>query len=329
MRDQWYVGVDIGGTTIKMAFITENGEIVDKWEIDTDKTEGGKHIPAQIGAVLQTKLVDHAQTIDRLKAMGVGAPAFMEMETGYVYDAVNIGWKNYPLKALLEQETGLPVAVDNDANVAALGEMWTGAGAGATELLCVTIGTGVGGGLISNGQIVHGVNGMAGEIGHITAIVENGTPCNCGKSGCLETVASATGITRLAHSELASHPESLLHAKWLQEGQISAKDVFEAAERNDAFAQFTVNKLAFYLGFSIANLANAINPEKIVIGGGVSKAGMTLLRPLREQFNRFALPRVANACDFEQAMLGNDAGVVGAAFIAKNVTPTTKSNHIV
>lgn len=211
-------------------------------------------------------------------------------------------------------ETSLPAVVDNDANIAAIGEMWKGAGNGAKNLICVTLGTGVGGGVIANGQIVRGANGAAGEIGHITSVPEGGAPCNCGKTGCLETIASATGIVRLAKEKLAtSETDSSLRKL----ETITAKDVLDAAKENDRLALEVVEEVFFHLGLALANAANALNPEKIVIGGGVSKAGNWLAERVTEYFKRFAFPRVAESASIVIATLGNDAGVIGGAWLAK------------
>ncbi|GAF66264.1 aspartate ammonia-lyase [Bacillus sp. TS-2] len=317
MSNKWLVGVDIGGTTIKIAFVSETGELIKNWEIPTNTSDKGVFITKEIADSIDTEVRQLQETKEKLLAIGLGAPGFIEMETGFIYEAVNIGWKNYHLKKDLETITQLPVIIDNDANVAALGEMWKGAGDGAKDLLCVTLGTGVGGGVISNGQIIHGENGMGGEIGHITSIVEGGAPCNCGRTGCIETIASATGIMRIAQEGLLHHPESRLQAIAIREGVLTAKDVFEAALLGDVYAEQIVEKVTFHLGLVIASIANTINPKVIVIGGGVSKAGEQLLKPLRTHFNRFTLKRVSEAADFRIATLGNDAGVIGAAWLAK------------
>ncbi|ARK29394.1 ROK family glucokinase [Halalkalibacter krulwichiae] len=317
MGKKWYVGADIGGTTIKLAFVSDAGEIVTKWEIPTNKKDAGKHITTDIAHSIEQKVKDLGFTREVLLSIGVGAPGFINMETGFIYQAVNIGWVDFPLKEQLEAETGLPVTVDNDANIAALGEMWTGAGEGAKDLLCVTLGTGVGGGVILNGNIQHGVNGMAGEIGHYTSLAEGGAPCNCGKTGCLETISSATGIARLAVEGIHLYPDSGLNSVYQTNNSITAKDVFDAAKEGDEFAEKVVTEVCFHLGLALANLANALNPEKIVLGGGVSKAGDLLLKPLKKQFERFALGRVAEGCEFKIATLGNDAGVIGGAWLAK------------
>ena len=316
MEEKWLVGVDLGGTTIKMAFINQYGEIISKWEIDTDKS--GKTITTDIAKAIDRKLDELGQPKSKLVGIGMGAPGPVNMSTGLVYETVNLGWKDYPLKDKLEVATSLPAVIDNDANIAALGEMWKGAGDGAKDLICVTLGTGVGGGIITNGEIVHGVNGAGGEIGHITSIPEGGAPCNCGKNGCLETVASATGIVRLTLEELSnSSINSVLREQFEQTGNISSKMVFEAVKENDPVALHVIDYVAFHLGFALANLGSTLNPEKIVIGGGVSKAGDQLIKPVKNQFRHFAFPRVVDQVDITVATLGNDAGVIGGAWLAK------------
>lgn len=314
MAEKWLVGVDLGGTTIKMAFVNVYGELIDKWEIVTNIKEQGKYIVTDIAKSIDQKLEEHGQTKEKLIGIGMGAPGPVDGDTGLVYEAVNLGWKNYPLKNLLEVETLLPAVVDNDANIAAIGEMWKGAGNGAKNLICVTLGTGVGGGVIANGQIVRGVHGAAGEIGHITSMPEGGAPCNCGKTGCLETIASATGIVRLAKEKLAT---SSMDSSLRNLGTITAKDVLDAAKENDRLALEVVEEVFFHLGLALANAANALNPEKIVIGGGVSKAGNWLAERVTEYFKRFAFPRVAESASIVIATLGNDAGVIGGAWLAK------------
>ncbi|WP_100331298.1 ROK family glucokinase [Bacillus xiapuensis] len=314
MEEKWLVGVDLGGTTIKMAFISLEGDILHGWEIDTDKREKGLHIPAAIAASIDQKLEELEQTKNRLMGIGIGAPGPVNEKDGSIEGAINLGWGKFPLQTILERETSLPAVVENDANIAAIGEMWKGAGGGARNLICVTLGTGVGGGIIVNGEIVHGVNGAAGEIGHITSVPKDGARCNCGKQGCLETVASATGITRLAQAELSSSDQPSLLRDY---DAITAKLVFDAANEGDELAKRVIHEVAFHLGLALANLANGLNPEKIVIGGGVSRAGDSLLAPLKREVARFAFPRVAQGVEIVPAALGNNAGVIGAAWLAK------------
>lgn len=320
MTEKWLVGVDLGGTTTKIAFLSKYGELLHKWEIPTDKSENGKNIIVNIAKAIDQKLEELDQSRDKLVGIGMGAPGPVDTAKGIIYEAVNLGWENNtPLKDLLEVETGLHAVIDNDANCAALGEMWKGAGDGAKDIVCVTLGTGVGGGVITNGDIVHGVKGAGGEIGHITVVPEGGYQCNCGKTGCLETVASATGVVRLANEKLdATEQESTLRALRDTHGSISAKDIFDAARNQDGLALAVIDQLAFYLGLSLANLGNGLNPEKIVIGGGVSKAGDILLQPVVKFFKQFSFPTVRTSTHLSIATLGNDAGVIGAAWLVKN-----------
>ncbi|MEW4222377.1 ROK family glucokinase [Rossellomorea marisflavi] len=316
MTDKWLVGVDLGGTTTKIAFLSTYGEILHKWEIPTDKSDSGKHIIVHIAKSIDAKLEQLDVEKEQLIGIGMGAPGPVEMSRGIIYEAINLGWsENTPLKDLIEKETGLPAVIDNDANCAALGEMWKGAGNGAKDLVCVTLGTGVGGGVITKGEIVHGIRGAGGELGHITVVPKGGYSCNCGKTGCLETVASATGVVRVTHEKLKSSTEDSV----LRELKaIGAKQVFDAARAGDSLALKIVDQLAYYLGLSLANLGNVVNPEKIVIGGGVSKAGKTLLEPVMNYFKRFAFPKVRTSTTIDIATLENDAGVIGAAWLVKS-----------
>ncbi|WP_026565129.1 ROK family glucokinase [Bacillus sp. UNC41MFS5] len=318
MDEKWLVGVDLGGTTIKMAFISLHGEIIYSWEIDTDKRERGQFIPIAIARSIDQKLEELNQTKNRLIGIGIGAPGPVNEDDGSIEVAVNLGWENFPLKDILERETSLPVVVENDANIAAIGEMWKGAGKGATNLIFVTLGTGVGGGIIVNGEIVHGANGAGGEIGHITSVPKDGSACNCGKSGCLETVASARGIVHLAQKELSVTDCTSKLRDFYEENQtLTAKKVFDAANEGDEISKKIIQQVVYNLGLALANLANALNPEKIVLGGGVSKAGGALLGPLKQEFISFAFPRVAQGVEIVTATLGNNAGVIGGAWLIK------------
>lgn len=310
-----YVGIDLGGTSIKMAFITQDGLILNKWDTPTNTTDNGINIPSEIICSIQYQMERASISMDQIIGIGIGAPAFLEMNTGFVYHAVNIGWRNFPLKETLEKLSGLPVFVDNDANAAALGEMWKGSGEGSQTIIFVTLGTGVGGGIIINGEIVHGTNGMAGEIGHIMVEPGGGAPCNCGKSGCLETVASATGLVRITKEQIDHNQASILYKK---KEFLTSMDIFSAAEQGDDFAISMIDRMGFYLGSVLSNLSNALNPEKIIIGGGVSKAGELLLNPIRHYFSTYALPRVNEGAKIVRASLGNDAGMIGAAWLVKS-----------
>ncbi|MGX6442745.1 ROK family glucokinase [Neobacillus sp. K501] len=320
MSEQWIVGVDLGGTTTKIAFLTMGGEILHKWEIPTDNSEKGKNITTNIANAIDVKLAELGEKKAKLIGIGMGAPGPVDYEAGVILNVVNLGWEdNFPLQDRLQEVTSLPVAIENDANSAALGEMWKGAGKGAKDIVCVTLGTGVGGGVIVAEKIVQGVNGASGEIGHITVIPSGGAPCNCGKTGCLETVASATGIVRLAMNELTKMDvDGELAEIYAKNGSVTAKEVFDTARNGDHLAKKVLAEVSFHLGFVLANIGNTLNPEKIVLGGGVSRAGDILLDAVKENFSKFAFSAVRESTQISIATLGNDAGVIGAARLIKD-----------
>jgi glucokinase len=319
MTEMWIAGVDIGGTTIKLAFLNDRGDILHKWEIKTNISEHGMFIVRDICQTIEAKLRELGFTKEKIIGVGVGAPGPVNLENGAIYEAVNLHWENnYPLKKELEEILAIPVIVDNDANIAAIGEMWKGTGKGAQDLVCITLGTGIGCGVIANGKIVHGINGAGGEIGHITVIPVNGASCNCGKTGCLETIASATGISRIAIEKInESDTASSLQSEYQKNGVMTAKLVFDAAKEHDALALEIVEYISFHLGLTLANVANSLNPEMIVIGGGVSKAGDILVEMVNKYFQQFAFSRVAKSTSISLATLGNDAGVIGAGWLVK------------
>ncbi|WP_170007658.1 ROK family glucokinase [Bacillus fonticola] len=313
------VAIDLGGTTIKCALLSSLGELIEKWEIPTNKSDGGGHIVQDIALTVEEALHRHRWDKQDVLGIGVGAPGAVDKEKGLVLGAVNLGWKgDLPLQIELEKATGLRVEIDNDANCAALGEKWKGAGDGEPNLVCVTLGTGVGGGVIANDRIVHGAGGAAGEIGHMTMIPMGGAPCNCGKTGCLETIASATGIVRIAQEKRAKavKVESLSpFVMDLSEHDMTSQLVFQYAQQQDDVALEVVQEVSEVLGLALSYIANTLNPTKIVIGGGVSKAGNTLMYPVKTAFQKFAYPNVARTTDLVFAQLGNDAGVYGAGYL--------------
>ena len=275
-------GVDIGGTTVKMGLFEENGTIVDKWEITTDTSEEGKAILPNVAASVEKKIEEHQISKEDIKGIGVGVPAPVTAD-GVVNGSANLGWKYKEVRRELEELTGLTAAVGNDANVAALGEMWKGGGAGEKNMIMVTLGTGVGGGVIIDGKMLVGQNGAGGEIGHLCVNYEETDRCGCGNRGCLEQYASATGIVRLAKQKA---------------GDEVAKEIAAVFGR--------------YLGYGLANLAAVADPAVFVIGGGVSKAGEVLIPYIREPYMERAFFADKNV-KFVLAELGNDAGICGAA----------------
>lgn len=312
------IGIDLGGTTVKFAILTEEGEVQQKWSIETDIQEGGINIVPNIIESINHRLNLYGLSADELRGIGMGSPGTVDRERGTVIGAFNLNWTTLqPVKELIEAGTGIPFYIDNDANVAALGERWKGAGENGADVVFVTLGTGVGGGIIADGNLIHGKVGAGGEIGHIIVDSE-GYQCTCGNQGCLETVASATGVVRLARdfSEKFSGESEL---KWLiDDGQeVTAKTVFDHAKRGDKLALIVVDKFYYYLGLACGNIGNILNPETIVIGGGVSAAGEMLLTGVEEYFRKFAFPTVRTSTKLKLAQLGNDAGVIGAASLVK------------
>lgn len=301
-------GVDVGGTTIKLGLFDSNGNVVDKWEIPTRTEDGGKNILADIADAVHEKMAEKGLTKEDIAGVGVGVPGPVDGK-GIVHKAVNLGWGRFNLKEELQKLLdGMRVEGGNDANVAALGEMWKGGGQGHKNLVAVTLGTGVGGGIIINGEILTGATGAGGEIGHIRVEDNETESCGCGNYGCLEEYASATGITRLANRALkASDKDSVLRT-----GEVSAKTVFDAVKAGDELAIEVAKKFGEYLGKGLGIIAGVVNPEIFVIGGGVSKAGDVLFDYIKPPFEN----TVFHGCkdtEFALATLGNDAGIYGAA----------------
>lgn len=314
--EKMILGIDIGGTSVKIGLITESGDVFSKWEIPTNLESNGKHIAQDVWNAILSKLTEEQVEQHTLLGLGIGAPGFINQTTGVVYQAVNIGWKDFELAKHFKELSGLPVYVANDANVAALGENWKGAGNGAQNLIAVTLGTGVGGGIIANGFVLGGENGTAGEIGHIT-VDPNGHLCNCGRIGCLETITSATGIVRQAMTLIKENPNSNLAAYYKENKVITAKDIFDLASKGDLLCEQVIDHTADVLGLVISNTATIINPSKVLIGGGVSKAGDQLISRIEKYFKAYALERVSDICEIKVAELGNDAGMIGAAYLVK------------
>ena len=300
-------GVDIGGTTVKLGLFTTDGKIVDKWEIKTRTENQGEAVLPDIAEALKEKLEEKKIGRDEVEGIGVGVPAPVDAE-GVVQNTANLGWGYKEVKREMEELSGMRAEIGNDANVAALGEMWLGAGKGRKNIVMVTLGTGVGGGIIIDGKPLVGAHGAGGEIGHLCVNYEETDHCGCGNTGCLEQYASATGITRLANIRLAKDDAKSV----LREQEVSAKTVFDAVKAGDAVAKEIAEEFGKYLGHAMANLAAVADPSAIVIGGGVSKAGEVLIEYVEKNFKKRAF--FANkGTEFVLATLGNDAGICGAA----------------
>ena len=302
-------GIDVGGTTVKMGLFTTEGELLDKWEIPTRKEDGGAYILNDVAASVEAKLAEKNIEKDDVAGAGIGVPG-PTLDTGYVSICVNLGWKDKNPANELSELLSIPVKAGNDANVAALGEMWKGGGEGYLDVVLLTLGTGVGGGIIINGEIAPSHRGVGGELGHITVNPDEEATCNCGNHGCLEQYASATGVVRIAKKHLAaSKEESSLRTL----ETVTAKDVFDAAKAGDHLAVEAVEVLGKYLGLVVANVALTVDPDVFVIGGGVSKAGQVLIDVIIKYYHKFAKIIGDNKAKVVLAKLGNDAGIYGAA----------------
>lgn len=309
------IGIDLGGTSVKFAILTQEGEIQEKWSIKTNILDEGSHIVPDIIDSIHHHLETHGMTKDDFAGIGMGSPGVVNSELGTVVGAYNLNWKTVQeVKKQIESALGMPFFIDNDANVAALGEQWVGAGENNPNVVFMTLGTGVGGGVVADGQLLHGVAGAAGELGHITVDFDDPIACTCGKKGCLETVASATGIVNLTRRYAEEYAGEAKLKKMIDDGQdVTAKDVFDLAKEGDDLALIVYKNFSRYLGIACANIASVLNPAYIVIGGGVSAAGEFLLKGVQEVYDKNSFPEIRASTKLALANLGNDAGVIGAA----------------
>ena len=304
------IGVDVGGTSVKLGLFETSGTLVYKWEVPTRKEEGGRYILEDVAASIRNVLAQRQIDLDDVMGAGLGVPGPV-MPDGYVEVCVNLGWRDMnPQRELSALLDGLPVKSGNDANVAALGEMWQGGGKGYTDIVMVTLGTGVGGGVIIDEKIISGKHGLAGEIGHIHVRDEEWEHCNCGGVGCVEQIASATGIAREARRKMAASDAPSALRKYGD--SVTAKDVLDQAKAEDAMALEVVELVGRYLGVMLAQVAMTVDPEIFVIGGGVSKAGQFLIDVIWKYYDHYS-PISKNKGKIGLATLGNDAGIYGAA----------------
>ena len=304
-------GVDLGGTTVKIAYFDENGTMLNKWEIPTVTENDGQEILPDIAASIR-QFIDQ-KDIDRstIIGVGIGVPGPVDGK-GVVNKCVNLGWGVFNIAEDLSNLLGFPVKAGNDANVAALGEYWKGGGKGAENMIFATLGTGVGGGIVIGGRLLHGAHGSGAEIGHLVLNRDETEKCGCGKRGCVEQYCSATGIVRLAHRALeASNEYSTLR----QHNPLTCKDIFDCGKAGDPLAVRVLDQYYAYLVEALANLCDVVDPEAVVLGGGVSKAGQMLLDGVRPYFDRYIF-HAARGARFALASLGNDAGAYGAFKLA-------------
>ena len=302
-------GIDVGGTSIKCGFFTAEGELLEKWEIPTRTENQGENILPDIAKSIEKKMEEKAISKEQVTGVGIGVPGPVN-KNGEIPTAVNLNWGYKHISKEMEELTGLPSKAGNDANVAALGEAWKGGAAGCANVILATLGTGVGGGIIVDGKIVAGAHGAGGEIGHANVKHDETDSCNCGNKGCLEQMASATGIVRLAKKALAaSDQESALRAAG---DKLSAKKVFDAYKAGDALAAEIVEEFGDYLGGALATFATVVDQDVILIGGGVSRAGQPLVDAVEKYYKKYAFTPCKET-PIRLAELGNDAGIYGSA----------------
>ena len=300
-------GVDLGGTTVKMAYFNENGELLHKWEIPTNTAEGGKHILPDIAAAIKGYLQEKNISDSDIMGIGMGVPGPVSRQ-GVVNRCVNLGWGVFNIHETLGQLTGFPVKAGNDANVAALGECWKGGGQGCDNIVMATLGTGVGGGIVIDGKVVFGAHGSAGEVGHVVLNKDETATCGCGKYGCVEQYCSATGIVRTARRHLN---RSILPSSLRDIENLTCKDIFDAAAAEDAVAKEILEQVFDHLAEFLSDVCCVVDPEMVVIGGGVSKAGQPLLDGIQRHMHKYLFHAISGL-RFSLATLGNDAGAYGA-----------------
>lgn len=302
MKQKVIFGVDVGGTAIKFGIFDTEGTLHNDWELPTDKSESGNHILEQIALSIESVIGKIGIAPAQIEGIGLGVPGPV-LENGEVVEAANLGWRNRNVQQELEELSGLKVRAGNDANLAALGEMWAGGGKGCRNLVLMTLGTGVGGGIIQNGRLVFGNRGGGGELGHMCVEPKETVACNCGNYGCLEQYASATGVVRLAKTCLFGTDN------------ITAKDVWDAVKAGDPAACQAAEIFGEKMGLAMANLAVTLNPERFLLGGGMSKAGDILLKYIIKYYEKYVFAPCRQV-DFGLAALGNQAGIYGAARLA-------------
>lgn len=304
---QYAVGFDLGGTTCKIGFFRTDGTLLEKWEVSTDRKDDGIHIIPNLAENIRSYLKGKKISTDEIEGAGIGVPGAVTPD-GTVNRCVNLGWNDKrPVGKQMSELTGFPVVVGNDANVAAMGEYFRGAGQDTQSMVMVTLGTGIGGGIVIENRLLTGFNGAGGEIGHIHVDDTETEKCGCGNKGCIEQYASATGIVRMAQKALLRES---MDSPLRKLEHLTAKDVFDEAKAGDRLAGIVVDEVCTRLGRMLAIVANVVNPEVFVIGGGVSKAGQIIIDRLRPSFEQYAFHACRNT-RIELAKLGNDAGIYG------------------
>ncbi len=314
---KYYVGVDLGGTNIVVAVVDETGKILGKSSCKTNLPKEPEVLSADIANLIDQVLTNLNITIDDIENVGIGVPGTVNTQDKVIIYSCNFNYSNVKIAELLERKIGKTVYVENDANAAALGEFVCGAGRGLDDVVVITLGTGIGGGIILNKKLYRGFNYCGGELGHIV-IEQGGRPCNCGRSGCFEAYASATGLAKTAAEVINKYPDSKLWNVYNEKHNISGTALFGAVADGDPAAKEVLNIFVSHLACGITNIVNIFQPQVLCIGGGISQAGELLINPLKEIFDKEDYARDSkDRCKIVAAQLGNDAGLIGAAMLFK------------
>jgi glucokinase len=316
------IGVDLGGTKILTALINQNGDIIGRAEMETKPMEGETAVFRRILHSIKKVLIETSIQKARLRGIGVASAGIIDSNEKTVLEAGNLGWKNVPIGKLLEDHLSIPVALSNDANAAAVGEWLWGSGKGHNHLIYITVSTGVGSGIISNGKLVNGVDDSAGEFGHIS-IDYNGQRCSCGNRGCLENLISGTAIANAAKYRLSQGEESH-YLRGINQTKITAKEVGEAALAGDSFSREILKEAGFFLGVGVTNLIHLFNPEVIVFGGSVMNVSELILPQVMQTVRERGIKSLTKTIKMEKSNLGGDAGVMGAAGLLLLQDPRVK-----
>jgi glucokinase len=317
-----FVGLDVGGTTMKAGVVDDAGRrLTDPVALLTEPAKGQEHGLAVMAETIRQAVRAAGLSMERMAAVGVATPGTMDIPAGLILEPPNLKpWRNVPVRQSISDTFGLPTAFQNDANAAAYGEFWAGAGKEFRSLVLFTLGTGVGGGIILGDRIIEGEHSHGGELGHMKITLANGRLCGCGQRGCLEAYASATAVVQRTYEMLNDDQgQSALHTSLKKRGELTARDVFEAAASGDTLAERIVDETAYYLAFGVANLMHIVDPECVCFAGGMTAAGEPFLERIRRHVRAVAFPVPAARCQIRYAQLGSDAGFIGAAGCARQL----------
>lgn len=313
----YYIGVDLGGTNIAVGIVDESGKIIKKASVPTPSSDDYVIVVDAMVELSKNLVKDAGLKVEDIDSVGIGCPGSIDYAKGSVAYSNNLKFYDAPIKQAFQSQWNIPVVLENDANAAAYGE-YIASGEDSTVFVAITLGTGVGGGVIIDGKIFRGSNGSGAELGHST-LIHNGLPCTCGKNGCWEVYASATALINQTKEAIEKHSESLM-AKFAEErGKVNGRTAFDAAKQGDATAQEVVDKYLEYVADGLVSSVNIFQPNKVVIGGGISNEGDYILKPIREYVEKYDYNKLFKKVEINTATLFNDAGIIGAAFAARNL----------